>query len=118
MRLPIAYALTWPDRLNYDFPRLNLAELGQMTFTKPDRERFKALDLAYQALERGGNIPCAMNAANEIAVAAFLENKVSFLKIPQIIESVMNEIGYLVSPGLDELKETDKEARLIAGTKI
>ncbi len=89
MKIPIAYALSWPERLPLDQPALDLCEIGRLSFSLPDLERFPCLRLAYDALARGGTVPAVMNAANEIAVDAFLRNKLSFLGIPQVIEQTM-----------------------------
>jgi len=89
MKTPIAYALSWPERLPLDQPALDLCEIGRLSFSLPDLERFPCLRLAYDALARGGTVPAVMNAANEIAVDAFLRNKLSFLGIPQVIEQTM-----------------------------
>ena len=89
MKTPIAYALSWPERLPLAQEPLDLCQLGQLSFSEPDRERFPCLRLAYDALARGGTVPAVMNAANEVAVEAFLNNRLSFLEISQVIEKVM-----------------------------
>lgn len=114
MRVPILYALGYPERIKSDLPRINFAEVGKMTFLKPDRERFKNLDLAYSALKQGGNMPCALNAANEIAVKAFLDKKVGFLQMTEVIARTLENIQYLATPNLFDLEMTDKEARAAA----
>ncbi len=118
MRLPIQYALTYPERVVSDFPRISLTELSQLTFVKPDLERFPNLGLAYQAIERGGNIPCALNAANEVANLAFREGKIGFMQMPHILEQTMNKVPYIVSPTYDDLVSTDLLAREIANNSI
>ncbi len=111
MRLPIMYALTYPERLESSLPRLNLIQYGQLTFESPDYETFLALKLALQALKTGGNMPCILNAANEIAVQAFLEQRISFIEIPQIVESLMNQIDFEPYPSLDDLLQCDNLTR-------
>lgn len=107
MRLPIQYALYCPDRRFLDTKRLDFFELGSMTFEKPDPENFKGLALAYEAAKRGGNIPTAFNAANEKAVALFLDRKIGFLQIPQLIGFAMNETKYIENPSVEEILATE-----------
>jgi 1-deoxy-D-xylulose-5-phosphate reductoisomerase len=114
MKLPIQYALTFPNRLKSDFPRFNFLDYPQLTFSKPDTKTFKNLQLAFDALQKGGNMACILNAANEIAVEAFLHDKIKFLSIAQINEEVMNKAEFIASPTLQDLLETDKKAREIA----
>ncbi|MBO7522991.1 MAG: 1-deoxy-D-xylulose-5-phosphate reductoisomerase, partial [Bacteroidales bacterium] len=114
MRVPILYALGYPERIKSDLPRIDFAEVGKMTFLKPDRERFRNLDLAYSALKQGGNMPCVLNAANEIAVKAFLDKKVGFLQMTEVIARTLENIQYLATPNLYDLEMTDKEARAVA----
>ena len=114
MRVPILYALSYPDRLLSDLPRLNLAEYKSLTFAEPDFEKFRNLSLAYFALKKGGNMPCILNAANEIAVNAFLDEKISFLKMPDVVEYTMERSLFSPSPDLDFLEATDREARIMA----
>ena len=114
MRVPILYALGYPERIKSDLPRIDFAEVGKMTFLKPDRERFRNLDLAYSALKQGGNMPCVLNAANEIAVKAFLDKKVGFLQMTEVIARTLENIQYLAAPNLYDLEMTDKEARAVA----
>ena len=113
MRLPIMYALTYPSRLPSSFGRLDWNNIKEFTFEKPDLELFPNLRLAYEALAKGGNIPCVVNAANEICVAAFLNNRVKFTDMPRLIERAMNEATYILKPSLDDYLETDKEIRRI-----
>ena len=108
MRLPIQYALYYPDRRFLDSKRLDFFALQSMTFEKPDLENFKGLALAYQAAERGGNIPTAFNAANEKAVALFLDGKIGFLQIPQLIERAMEETNYIENPSVEEILATER----------
>lgn len=107
MRLPIQYALYYPERRNLSGERLNLFELGQLTFEKPDMDTFKGLSLAYEAMKQGGNIPTAFNAANEKAVALFLDRKIKYLEITEIIESCMEQASYRKEPSVDEILETE-----------
>ena len=110
MRLPIQYALYYPHRKPLDTKRLDLYELGQITFQKPDFDKFRGLALAYEAARKGGNIPTALNAANEMAVAMFLDRRISYLQIPEIIEYVMNETHYTDNPDVDRILETEQTA--------
>ena len=109
MREPIQYALSFPERLTLDNKKLNFAELGSLTFEKPDLEKFPCLALAFEAIGRGGNIPCAMNAANEAAVAAFLQDRIRFYDIPDIISSCMAGVEFVGAPGIDELISMNDE---------
>ncbi len=111
MKLPIQYALGYPRRIPSAFKRFSFADFPTLTFEQPDTEAFPCLGLAYEALERGGNIPCAMNAANEIAVWAFLNKRAGFLHIPEVIGECMANIPFIEAPTLDQIKETDKQAR-------
>ena len=113
MRLPIMYALTYPSRLPSSFGRLDWNNIREFTFEKPDLELFPNLRLAYEALAKGGNIPCVVNAANEICVAAFLNDRVKFTDMPRLIERAMNEATYILKPTLDDYLETDREIRRI-----
>lgn len=107
MRLPIQYALYYPDRKFLDTKRLDFFALKSMTFEKPDTENFRGLALAYEAAAQGGNIPTVFNAANEKAVALFLDRKISFLQIPQLIEYAMKEIKYIENPSVEEILATE-----------
>ena len=118
MRLPIQYAFAFPQRLKVDSKRLDLFSLGQLNFEKPNFERFPCLSLAYEAAEQGGNIPCAMNAANEIANLAFREEKIGFLKIADVIRRTMQEISFIAKPTLEDYFATDETARRIASKYI
>lgn len=118
MRHPIQYALTFPDRLNAQVERANLADIHQLTFEKPDYEKFRNLRLAYDALRRGGNIPCILNAANEVAVDAFLKGKIGFFAMSDIIEQTISETAFISSPTLDDYIATDREARARSSEKI
>ncbi len=114
MKLPIQYALAYPDRIKSDFPRFDFASYPSLTFEQPDMGTFRNLALAFEAIKRGGNLPCILNAANEIAVEEFLKEKISFLAISDIIEKSMEKVSYLSKPGLQDYIETDKETRKIA----
>jgi len=114
MRLPIQYALTYPDRLASQFPKFSFDQCLQFTFEKPDTANFNCLNLAYEAVRRGGNIPCVMNAADEVAVHAFLREEISFLQIPQLIEETMSKITFVNKPTLSDYEATDAEARILA----
>ena len=111
MRLPIMYALSYPTRLSSSFERLNFATMKELTFEQPDTERFPNLQLAYHALTMGGNMPCVLNAANEVCVAAFLNDKIKFTEMSRLIERAMQSIDYRLKPTLDNLFETDKQTR-------
>ena len=110
MRLPIALAMAYPRRLPLEGKRLHFSELHALTFFEPDKEKFPCLQLAFDAIEKGGNIPCAMNAANEAAVAAFLKDRIGFYDIPRTISRVMERIGYVENPALDDIFATHEEA--------
>jgi 1-deoxy-D-xylulose-5-phosphate reductoisomerase len=111
MKLPIQYALTYPERLPNKFPRLNLAQIGNLTFFPPDLEKFECLMLAYNALKIGGTAPCIMNAANEIAVNKFLNGKIKFSHIPKLISTALEKIENRRSSDIDAIFECDKETR-------
>ncbi len=114
MKLPIQFALSYPDRLKSDFPRFDFVNYPALTFEKPDTETFRNLALAFEALKRGGNMPCVLNAANEVAVAEFLNNKVSFLEMSDIVERCMDKISLVKSPSYEDYVSTDKETRIKA----
>ncbi len=114
MRLPILYALSFPDRLPSDYKRFSIIDYPSLSFETADTKKFRNLALAFEAMKAGGNIPCAMNAANEIAVRAFLEKKIGFLQMPDIIERCMTNITSIAQPGFDDYVETDSEARAMA----
>ncbi|AKD03378.1 1-deoxy-D-xylulose-5-phosphate reductoisomerase [Pontibacter korlensis] len=111
MKLPIQYALGYPQRLRSDFPRFSFLDYPQLTFEQPDLETFRNLQLAFDAMERGGNMPCILNAANEVAVSAFLRDEVGFLQMSDIIESCMAKVTYIANPSYDDYVSTDEEAR-------
>jgi 1-deoxy-D-xylulose-5-phosphate reductoisomerase len=114
MRLPIQYALSYPDRLKSNFPRFDFQNYPQLTFEKPDIQTFKNLALAFEALHQGGNMPCVLNAANEIAVAAFLEDKISFLAMSDLIEKCLQKITFIALPSYEDYVQTDIETRKLA----
>jgi len=114
MRLPIQYALGYPNRLASEFPRFSFSECRELTFEEPDRQLFRNLHLAYKALEAGGNMPCIMNAANEVVVEEFLNDRIGFLDMPGVIEEVMGKGRFIREPNLEELEWTDREARVSA----
>lgn len=114
MKLPIQYALAFPQRINSNANRFNFLDYPELTFEQPDKTTFSNLQLAYNCLEKGGNLACVLNAANEIAVQAFLENKISFLQIAQINEQCMHEIHFIKKPSIEDYIITDKSTRLFA----
>jgi 1-deoxy-D-xylulose-5-phosphate reductoisomerase len=114
MRLPIQFALSYPERLKSDFPRFDFINYPALTFEKPDTETFRNLALAFGALDRGGNMPCVLNAANEVAVAEFLKEKVGFMEMSDIVEQCLAKISYIKSPSYEDYVNTDKETRIRA----
>jgi 1-deoxy-D-xylulose-5-phosphate reductoisomerase len=118
MRLPIQYALSYPNRLKSSMPRFDFLNYPEFTFEKPDRETFRCLDLAYAALGKGGNMPCIINAANEVAVGAFLKDKIRFTAIADVIESCMAKASFVQKPGLEDYINSDLQVREIAGSFI
>jgi len=111
MRVPIQFALSFPERLESSFPRVDLLKLGHLDFEKPDTERFPCLGLAYKAIERGGNIPCVLNAANEVVNLAFREGKCGFMEMADIIDKAMTNIGFIAKPSYEDYVLTDRETR-------
>jgi 1-deoxy-D-xylulose-5-phosphate reductoisomerase len=118
MKLPIQYALGFPKRLKSDFPRFDFINYPNLTFEKPDLETFRNLGLAFEALKKSGNMPCILNAANEVAVDAFLKDKIGFLEMSDIIEFCMQRINFIEKPTIEDYIETDKSTREAALTKI
>ncbi|TNF26662.1 MAG: 1-deoxy-D-xylulose-5-phosphate reductoisomerase, partial [Bacteroidetes bacterium] len=118
MKLPIQFALGYPNRLRSDFPRFNFLNYPQLTFEQPDKDTFRNLALAFEALEKGGNQPCILNAANEIAVDAFLKDKIGFLEMSDIIEQSMQRVSFIKKPNYDDYVATDTETRLFASQLI
>ena len=115
MRLPIQYALSYPERLGSAFPRADLFAIGALTFEQPDPERFPNLGLAYEAMRRGGNIPCVLNAANEVANLAFREGRCGFLQMSDIISATMAKAPFIAKPAYEDYVASDAESRRIAG---
>lgn len=113
MKLPIQYAFTYPKRIKNNFPRFDFFNYPQLTFEKPDMKTFANLELAYKAMEKGGNMPCVLNAANEIVVQAFLEDKIGFLEMSEMIEKTMDKMPFIKSPTLDDYIQCDKETRIL-----
>ena len=111
MRVPIQYAMSYPARLKADYPRFDFINYPELTFEKPDIKTFRNLGLAFEVAKEGGNQPCILNAANEIAVQGFLEDKVGFLEISDVIESCLKKVSYIRNPELDDFIQTDKETR-------
>lgn len=116
MKLPIQYALGFPQRLKNDYTRVNFRKQAQLSFEEPDFKTFRNLSLAIEAMKKGGNSPCVLNAANEIAVWAFLQNRIGFLDITAVVEKTLCEIPFIEKPGLDEYFESDGEARNFAAS--
>ena len=114
MKLPIQFALGFPERLKSDFPRFNFIDYPSLTFERADTDTFRNLALAYKAMKMGGNAPCILNAANEMAVAAFLKDKVGFLKMSDILDSCMAKVEFIKKPNYSDLVETDTETRGLA----
>ncbi|HRH02127.1 MAG TPA: 1-deoxy-D-xylulose-5-phosphate reductoisomerase [Bacteroidia bacterium] len=114
MKLPIQYAMAYPQRLKSDFPRFNFLAYPELTFEKPDTETFRNLALAFDALNKGGNMPCVLNAANEVVVDAFLKDKISFLGMSDIIETCMSKVPSIAKPDYDSYVASDSEARRLA----
>jgi 1-deoxy-D-xylulose-5-phosphate reductoisomerase len=118
MKLPIQYAMAFPNRIKNTFPRLDFKKYPALTFEEPDVKTFRNLALATEALYKGGNAPCVLNAANEIAVWAFLRNRIGFLDITAVVEKTMQQVAFIEHPTLDEYFESDAEARNFAATLI
>lgn len=118
MRLPIQYAFSYPDRVKSSFDRLDFTLCTNLTFEQPDTTRFRNLALAYEALHRAGNMPCIVNAANEVVVAAFLRDEIGFLHMSDVIEKTMGEVAYIKTPSYEDYVATDAEARRIAREMI
>ena len=114
MRVPIQFALSFPERLAADFPRFSFLDYPSLTFEKPDIQTFRNLFLAFEAMEKGGNMPCILNAANEIAVAEFLRDKIGFLHMSDIVAECMAQVPYIAKPAYEDYVETDKITRIKA----
>ncbi len=118
MKLPIQYALNFPDRLPSTFKRFNFLDYPKLTFEQPNTKNFRNLALAFEALNQGGNMPCILNAANEVVVQAFLSDRISFLQMPEIIEQIMEKASYLKNPNLEDYIQSDKEVRILTANRI
>jgi 1-deoxy-D-xylulose-5-phosphate reductoisomerase len=118
MKGAIAYALSYPERMAMDLPVLDFAAIGELTFEAPDPGRFPCLSLAYQACETGGTMPCVLNAANEVAVHAFLKSRIPFTQIPEMIDYVMCRHTVVPHPDLEDILEADRWARNIAEARM
>ncbi|HRI42476.1 MAG TPA: 1-deoxy-D-xylulose-5-phosphate reductoisomerase, partial [Bacteroidia bacterium] len=114
MKLPIQYALAYPERLRNSFPRFDFTRYPAFTFEQPDTETFRNLALAIDAMRKGGNMACIVNAANEVAVAAFLEDRIGFLEMSDLIERCMRQVSFIAHPTLEDYVKTDAETRRLA----
>ncbi|MBR6971483.1 MAG: 1-deoxy-D-xylulose-5-phosphate reductoisomerase [Bacteroidales bacterium] len=111
MRVPIQYALSYPNRIDLDTKRISFPQLKQLTFFSPDLEKFPCLRIAYDSFKKGGNIPCAMNAANEVAVASFLRGEIKFTQIPLVIEKTLEKCNFVASPSVEDIFSTDRQSK-------
>lgn len=118
MKLPIQYALSFPDRLVSDFKRFSFLDYPKLTFEQPNTKKFRNLALAFEALHQGGNMPCVLNAANEVVVQAFLTDRIGFVQMPRIIEKAMEQATYIQSPVLEDYIQTDKETRILTSALV
>ena len=118
MRLPIQYAFSYPQRIKSSFDRLDFSTLKELTFEQPDTNRFRCLALAYEALNQGGNMACILNAANEVVVSAFLQERIPFLRMSEVIEETMTKVSFIHTPTYEDYVATDAEARRIAESLI
>jgi len=118
MKLPIQYAMGYPDRIKSDFPRFDFLTYPQLTFEPADTKTFRNLALAFEAMHKGGNAPCVLNAANEIAVAAFLKDKIGFLQMSDVVEKCLQTVAHIAKPSYEDYVETDKETRRISEKMI
>lgn len=118
MRLPIQYAFSYPQRIKASFDRLDFSTMKELTFEQPDTNRFRCLALAYEALNRGGNMACIVNAANEVVVSAFLHDRIPFLRMSEVIEQAMSKVPFIQTPTYEDYVATDAEARRIAESLI
>ncbi|WP_420385194.1 1-deoxy-D-xylulose-5-phosphate reductoisomerase [Roseivirga sp.] len=114
MKLPIQYALGYPERLKSDFPRFNFLDYPQLTFEQPDMDTFRNLKLAFEALDQGGNMPCILNAANEVAVEKFLKDEIGFLEMSDLVADCMQKVSFLKSPSYEDYVRSDEESRRFA----
>jgi 1-deoxy-D-xylulose-5-phosphate reductoisomerase len=113
MKLPIQYAIGFPQRLKNNFPRFNFLDYPTLDFEQPNTKIFRNLALSFEAMDKGGNAPCMLNAANEIVVEAFLQGKINFLQMPELIEKAMNQLAFIEKPSLDDLIDTNNETRRV-----
>ncbi len=118
MRLPIQFAFSFPERIHSDFERFNFADYPELTFGQADTKIFRNLAISYEALRKGGNWPCILNAANEVAVEAFLEKRLGFLEIPDVIEKTLDKLSFIKAPALEDYFNTDLQARRVAKEQI
>ena len=118
MKLPIQYAMAYPQRLKADFPRFNFLDYPRLTFEKADTNSFNNLTLAYEAMQKGGNAPCVLNAANEVVVAAFLKERIGFLEMSDVIATCMEKAIFVANPTYDDYVSSDKESRQIVNDLI
>ena len=118
MRLPILYAFSYPQRIKTSFDRLDFSIIKELTFEEPDMKRFRCLAFAYEALRQGGNMACIVNAANEVVVSAFLHDRISFLRMSDVIEKAVQKVAFIQTPTYDDYVATDAEARRIAESLI
>lgn len=118
MKLPIHYALAYPDRVPSNFERFSFLNYPELTFAQADTQTFRNLDLAYQAMQKGGNMPCIINAANEVVVDAFLKDKIGFLQMSDVIEACMETMSFMEHPTLNNYLETDQQTRIFAGELV
>jgi 1-deoxy-D-xylulose-5-phosphate reductoisomerase len=118
MRLPIQYAFSYPQRIKASFDRLDFSTMKELTFEQPDTNRFRCLALAYEALNKGGNMACIVNAANEVVVSAFLKERISFLRMSEVIEQSMAKVPFIQTPTYEDYVATDAEARRVAESLI
>ena len=118
MKLPIQYALSFPQRLASEFKRFNFLDYPKLTFEQPNTKNFRNLALAFEALDQGGNMPCILNAANEVVVQAFLTDRISFLQMPEIIESAMGKATFIKNPNLEDYIQTDREIRILTSALV
>ncbi len=118
MKLPIHYALAYPKRIKSNFERFNFLNHPEFTFSQADTKSFRNLELAFAAMRQGGNMPCIINAANEVVVDAFLKDKIGFLQMSDVIEECMTSIAFIEKPTLNNYLETDMQTRIFAGEKV
>ena len=111
METPIQYAFSFPEHIESHLPRLDLTQYAGLTFEHPDRDTFRCLDIAYQAIAKGGNAPCAMNAANDMAVNLFIDGKIGFMDIPDYVEKSIQQVPFIANPSMEDLFQTDNTIR-------